>query len=62
MKVNISKKTNNKLIMAGFIGPIFFFTLLTILGLLWSIMLIKLEKLYLSINQCYNDYFIHINL
>jgi len=36
MKLNISNKTQKLLILSGVIGPIFFFTLLTILGLMWE--------------------------
>jgi len=36
MVLNISNKTQKILIIAGIIGPIFYFTLLTILGLIWK--------------------------
>ncbi|MFX1303432.1 MAG: DUF998 domain-containing protein [Promethearchaeota archaeon] len=36
MKLNISNKTQKILIISGVIGPIFFFILLTILGLMWD--------------------------
>ncbi|MFX0021057.1 MAG: DUF998 domain-containing protein [Candidatus Hermodarchaeota archaeon] len=35
MKLIISNKTQKILILSGVIGPVFFFTLLTILGLMW---------------------------
>ena len=35
MKLNISNKTQRLLALSGIIDPIFFFTLLTILGLMW---------------------------
>jgi hypothetical protein len=36
MTLNISIKTQRLLILSGTIGPVFFFTILTILGLMWS--------------------------
>jgi hypothetical membrane protein len=36
MKLNISNKTQRLLILSGVIGPVLFFTLLTILGLMWN--------------------------
>jgi hypothetical protein len=36
MKFDISDKTQKLLILSGIIGPIFFFTLLTILGFMWN--------------------------
>ncbi|MFX1503857.1 MAG: DUF998 domain-containing protein [Promethearchaeota archaeon] len=36
MKLNFSNKTKKILILSGIIGPLFFFTLLTILGLMWN--------------------------